>query len=94
MIDQYIQDISNIQKQLTESRDEVRILNLHSQQRSHESASDDVVIWNFWRKSKDGAVNMIEKVIEDKDGNPKNLMDKVGLVPQEIPIKFDFKNFT
>ena len=62
-------------------------------QRSHETAHDEIVIGNFERKSKNVTVKMLEKMIEDKDHNPKILMDKIGVLPKMIPIKFDTKDF-
>ena len=43
--------------------------------------------------TKDDVVKLIEQVIKDIDGNPKILMEKIDLVPQVIPIKFDIKDF-
>ena len=44
-------------------------------------------------KSKDGAIQMIEKVIEGKEGNPQIMVDRVSLAPQVVPVKFTSKDY-
>ena len=53
--------------------------------RPRDARTDEVVIGCIGPKSKDCAVNMVSKIIDDKDRNPKIIMDKMSFAP----IKFD-----
>ena len=44
-------------------------------------------------KSKDGAIQMVEKVIEGKEGNPQIMVDRVNLASQVVPVKFTSKDY-
>ena len=84
--------MSAVQKQSTELRDEACIPIGKSYQRPHESSSGEIIIGGWTQKSKDGAIKLVEKVIEGKAGQPKIMMEKVAMVPKEIPDKFDSKD--
>ena len=44
-------------------------------------------------KSKEGAIEMIEKIIMDKDGDPQILKDKVSYAPKVVPVKFQSNEY-
>ena len=86
-----MQSISKVQQQLTELRDEVRESIGQNPLKPLEKASDEVVIWGWLQTWKDGAVKIIEKVIDGTTGHPTWLLEKVAMVRNVIPVKFDTK---
>ena len=52
-----------------------------------------MVIGGFGLKSKEGAIEMIEKIIMDKDGDPQILKDKVSYAPKVVPVKFQSNEY-
>ena len=44
-------------------------------------------------KSKDDAIQIIETVIQGKEGNPWIIADRVSLAPQVVPVKFTSKDY-
>ena len=52
-----------------------------------------MVIGGCGLKSKEGAIEMIEKIIKDKDGDPQILKDKVSYAPNILPMKFQSNEY-
>ena len=71
--------ISEVQRQINILRDEVRTLNSNSNLRPRDARTDEVVIGGFGQKSKDGAIKMIEKIIDGKEVNPTIILAKLSL---------------
>ena len=89
---QRIQGISEVEKHLTEFRNEVDTSIGKSKQRYHDSSSDGVIIGGWTQNSKDDAIKLVKKTIEDKVGQPKIMMETVAMIPKVIPVKFDSKD--
>ena len=56
----------------------MRVLSSNSNLRPRDARTDEVKICGFDQTSKESAVNMVSKIIDDKDGNPKIIIDKVS----------------
>ena len=72
-----MQSILKVQQQLAELRNEVRTSIGKNPHRPHKAASDEVVIEGWLQKSKDGAVKLVEKIMERKLGLPIILFENL-----------------
>ena len=89
-----VQAISEIQQQIKSLQAEVHTISANTvPNRPREGRSDEVVIGGFGLKSKEGAIEMIEKIIMDKDGDPQIFKDKVSYVSKVVPIKFQSNEY-
>ena len=55
-----------MQGEIITLRDEVRALSINSNLRPHDVRTDEVIIGGFGLKSKDDAINMVNKIINGK----------------------------
>ena len=82
------QAISSVQGEIADLRAAFEAFTTNPNQQSRENLSDEVVVGGFGQKSKDGAISLVQLIIEGKPGEPWVIRDKVGQVPKVVPIKF------
>ena len=58
-----------------------------------EGRHDEIVIGGFGSKSKDGAIRMVEKILDGKEGNPQILKERVSHAPKVVPVKFSSQEY-
>ena len=89
------QAISEVQSQISDLRlaFEAFSANSASPPRDGGTRTNEIVIGGFGLKSKQGAINLVEKIIDGKPGEPKIIMDRVSFTPTVIPIKFSSNDY-
>ena len=90
-----VQAITVIQDQISELRaafDTLSVIPIPAQY-PREARSEEVVIGGFEQKSKEGAINLVEKIIHGKAGDPYEVKEKTGQVPQVVPVKFASRDY-
>ena len=79
-----VQEITEVQNQISELREEFRAFASNSNQSTRgdartDSRNEEIVIGCFGLKSKDGAMRIVEKLIAGNDGNPTIMEDRVSM---------------
>ena len=58
------------------------------QRNEQNTRKNEIVIGGFGKKTKLGAMKMIEQIIEGVAGNPQIVSDRVGNAPTIVPVQF------
>ena len=78
-----------VQHQIQGLQEEFRVFaSQPSQLLSREERDDEIVIGGFVSKSKDGAMHMVEKILDGQESNPQMLKERVSLARKKVAVKF------
>ena len=66
---------------------------LESGQQVREGRSDEVVIGGFGLNSKEGAIQLVQQIIEGKYGEPFIFKDKTSLTPKVVSVTFNSRDY-
>ena len=83
-----VEAISDIQTQISDLRAAFDAFSTNPPPgHRREEGGDEIVIGGFGQKSKEGAITMVQKIIDDKAGGPHVINERTSQTPQVVPVK-------